>query len=195
MERELAELALPKARLEVALERERRAGSPLVVEGEPVEFGAAGFDRVVFRFAPNPGEPMLPLVRIASGGELARIALALQIATRGAEAAGGPTLVFDEIDAGLGGAQGAAIGRKLRRLARRGQILAITHLPQVASYGDRHHLVSKSVRGGRTWAAVEPLDGEARTGEIARMLSSERVTPTSRRHAAELIAAAAREKP
>jgi len=194
VDRELGELALGKARISVALERERRAGSALIVEGEPVEFGPAGFDRVVFQFAPNPGEPMLPLVRIASGGELARVALALQLASRGAESAGGPTLVFDEIDAGLGGAQGAAIGRKLRRLASRGQILAVTHLPQVASFGDRHHRVSKSVRGGRTFAAVEPLEAGERIEEVARMLSGDRVTPTSRQHAQELIAAAGKEK-
>jgi len=192
--KELGELALGKARLTVGLERDRRAGSPLVVGGEAVEFGPDGFDRVVFGFAPNPGEPALPLVRIASGGELARVALALQLASRGDEIAGGPTLVFDEIDAGLGGAEGAAIGRKLRRLARRGQILAVTHLAQVASFGDRHHRVSKREAGGRTIAEVTPLDRAARVEEIARMLSGDRVTSASRRNAEELLAAAAKER-
>jgi len=191
---ELAELALAKARLVVTLERERLAASPLVVGGEPVAFGAEGFDRVVFGFAPNPGEPLLPLVRIASGGELARVALALQLATRGDEVAGGPTLVFDEIDAGLGGAEGAAIGRKLRRLASRGQILAVTHLPQVACYADRHYRVSKRERAGRTHAEVTPLARTERVEEVARMLSADRITPASRRHAEELVAAAARAK-
>ncbi len=194
LERELGELALGKARLDVVLERAARSGSPLVVDGEGVEFGAAGFDRVVFRFAPNPGEPLLPLVRIASGGELARVALALQLATRGDEEATGPTLVFDEIDAGLGGAQGAAIGRKLRRLARRGQILAVTHLPQVASFGDRHYRVTKKVRGGRTFAEVEALGRAERVDEIARMLSADRVTSLSRDHAGEMLAAAEKER-
>jgi DNA repair protein RecN (Recombination protein N) len=185
--RELGELALGKAAITVALERTRRAGSPLVCEREPVEFGPSGIDRVVFGFAPNPGEPPLPLVKIASGGELARVALALQLATRGDETAGAPTLVFDEIDAGLGGAQGAAVGRKLARLARRGQILAVTHLPQVASFADRHHRVAKSARGGRTFAAVELLDRGERVEELARMLSAEKVTAASRRHAGELL--------
>jgi DNA repair protein RecN (Recombination protein N) len=192
--RELADLALAKARLTVGLERDRREGSALVVGGEPVEFGAEGFDHVVFGFAPNPGEPLLPLVRIASGGELARVALALQLATRGDEVPGGPTLIFDEIDAGLGGAEGAAIGRKLKRLARRGQIVAVTHLPQVASFGDRHYSVHKRQRGGRSHAEVEPLDRAARVEEIARMLSADEITPASRRHAGELLAAAAGER-
>jgi DNA repair protein RecN (Recombination protein N) len=194
LERELGDLALGKARVDVALERTPRAGSPLFVDGEAVEFGAAGFDRVVFRFAPNPGEPLLPLVRIASGGELARVALALQLATRGDEEATGPTLVFDEIDAGLGGAQGAAIGRKLRRLARRGQILAVTHLPQVASFGDRHYRVTKKVRGGRTFAEVEALGRGVRVEEIARMLSADKVTAISRDHAGEMLGAAEKER-
>jgi DNA repair protein RecN (Recombination protein N) len=189
---ELAELALGKARLAVTLEREPQPGSPLVVGGEAVSFGAQGFDRVVFLFAPNPGEPTLPLVRIASGGELARVALALQLATGGDEVEGGPTLVFDEIDAGLGGAEGAAIGRKLRRLARRGQVLAVTHLPQVACFADRQYRVSKRERGGRTHAEVSPLAGAARVEEMARMLSADRVTPASRRHAEELLATAGR---
>ncbi|MCM2270139.1 MAG: DNA repair protein RecN, partial [Thermoanaerobaculia bacterium] len=189
---ELGELALGRARLTVGLERDRRAGSPLVVGGEAVEFGADGFDRVVFGFAPNPGEPALPLVRIASGGELARVALALQLATRGDEVAGGPTLVFDEIDAGLGGAEGAAIGRKLKRLARRGQIVAVTHLAQVASFGDRHYRVRKRERAGRTHAEVEPLDRAGRVEEIARMLSADKITAASRRNADELLAAAAK---
>jgi len=185
---ELAELALGKARLEVVLDVAPSAGSAVSIGGVAVEFGAWGYDRVVFVFAPNPGEPMLPLVRIASGGELARVALALQLATRGEEIAGGPSLVFDEIDAGLGGAQGAAIGRKLKRLASRGQILAVTHLPQVASFGDRHYRVSKRLRGGRTHADVEALDRAARIEEVARMLSADEVTPLSRRHAEELLA-------
>jgi DNA repair protein RecN (Recombination protein N) len=193
MNRELGELALAKARIEVGLERAPRAGSPLVVGGEPCEFGASGFDRVVFRFAPNPGEPMLPLIKIASGGELARVALALQLATRGDEGIGGPTLVFDEIDAGLGGAQGAAIGRKLRRLARRGQILAVTHLPQVASYGDCHHRVSKQERSGRTVVEVGALTPADRREELARMLSGATVTALSHRHAEEMLQRAQKE--
>ena len=190
LERELADLALAKAKFEVALERQSRAGSALEVEGQAVEFGAHGYDQVVFRFAPNPGEPMQPLARIASGGELSRVSLALQLAARGEEVAGGPTLVFDEVDAGIGGAEGAALGKKLQRLARRGQIVAITHLAQVASFGNRHLKVAKRVRAGRTFAQVEALDRTARAAEVARMLSGDKVTPLSISHAEEMLAAA-----
>lgn len=186
---EIADLGLAKARLEVALERDPQSGSPLVVAGSPVAFGRHGVDRVVFLFQPNPGEPLLPLSKVASGGELARLSLALQLAARGEEADAAPTLIFDEADAGLGGAQGAALGRKLRRLARSGQILAVTHLPQVACYGELQHKVVKRVRQGRTFAEVATLEGEARVEEIARMLAGEKITATSRRHAAELLAA------
>jgi len=186
---EIADLGLAKARLEVALEREPDSGSPLAVDGSRVAFGRHGLDRVVFLFQPNPGEPLLPLSKVASGGELARLSLALQLAARGEEADAAPTLVFDEADAGLGGAQGAALGRKLRRLARSGQILAVTHLPQVASFGELQHRVAKRVRQGRTFAEVSTLVGEARVEEIARMLAGEKITATSRRHATELLAA------
>ncbi len=186
---EIADLGLAKAKLEVALEREPDVASALAVDGRGVAFGPHGYDRVVFLFQPNEGEPLLPLSRVASGGELARVSLALQLAARGEESGAAPTLVFDEADAGLGGAQGAALGRKLRRLARSGQILAVTHLPQVASFGELHHRVLKRVRQGRTFAEVATLSGPARVEEVARMLAGERVTATSRRHATEMLAA------
>lgn len=189
LERELADLALAKARFTVAIERVPRAESPLAIDGAGVEFGVHGYDQVVFLFAPNPGEPMLPLARVASGGELARVSLALQLAARGEEVEGEPTLVFDEVDAGVGGAEGSALGRKLRRLARRGQILAVTHLAQVASFGHVHHRVSKRVRAGRTWAEVATLAQGERVEEVARMLSGEKVTALSRSHAEEMLAA------
>jgi DNA repair protein RecN (Recombination protein N) len=190
LERELADLALARARFGVRLETTRRSGSALQIAGEGVEFGPHGFDHVVFQFAPNPGEPMLPLARIASGGELARVSLALQLAARGEEVSGGPTMVFDEADAGVGGAEGSALGKKLRRLAKHGQILAVTHLAQVASCGHAHHRVTKRVRGGRTYADVERLERAERVAEIARMLSGEKVTPLSKSHAEEMLVAA-----
>ncbi len=197
IEGELADLGLGRARLAVRLERRRREGSPLAVEGLPVDFGPAGLDQVSFQFAPNPGEEPRPLARIASGGELSRIYLALQLAARGDREveveAGWPTLVFDEVDAGVGGAQAAALGRKLQRLARGGQILAVTHLPQVASHADLHFRVSKQVAAGRTAVAVEPLPAPARVEEVARMLAGSEVTALSLSHARELIAGAARE--
>src|SRR4029079_878596 len=125
----MKDLALKRARLSVELARRRRADSPLVLDGEPVDFGPSGLDQVVFLFTRKPGEGPRPLARIASGGELSRVYLALQLAARGeGESA---TLVFDEVDAGVGGAEAAALGKKLQRLARGGQILAVTHLPQV----------------------------------------------------------------
>ncbi len=192
IEGELKDLGLARARLSVALERRRRAGSPLIVDGEETDFGRDGVDQVVFLFAPNPGEPPRPLARIASGGELSRIHLALQLATRGESAH--PTLVFDEVDTGIGGAEAAALGAKLQRLAKGGQILAVTHLPQVASHGDLHFKVSKKVDGGRTSVKVEELEGKARVEEVARMLAGKQITDTSLSHARELIAGAARKR-
>ena len=194
IEGELKDLGLARARLAVALERRRRAGSPLVLDegkgdGEETDFGRDGVDQVVFLFAPNPGEPPRPLARIASGGELSRIHLALQLASRGESAH--PTLVFDEVDTGIGGAEAAALGAKLQRLAKGGQILAVTHLPQVASHGDLHFKVSKKVDGGRTSVKVEELAGKARVEEVARMLAGKQITDTSLSHARELIAGAA----
>lgn len=183
---EIAELGLAKARLEVSLRRRRREGSPLVLDGEPVEFSRDGVDQVVFLFTPNPGEEPRPLARIASGGELSRVSLGLQLATRG-ETEAAPTLIFDEVDAGVGGAQAAALGRKLRRLAASGQILAVTHLPQVASYGHHHLRVSKETEGGRTATSVAELTGEARVEEVARMLAGREVTELSLSHARELL--------
>lgn len=190
LERELADLALARARFGVSLETARRSGSALEIGGTGVEFGPHGFDQVVFQFAPNPGEPMMPLARIASGGELARVSLALQLAARGEEVEGSPTMVFDEADAGVGGAEGSALGKKLRRLAKRGQILAVSHLAQVASCGHVQHRVTKRIRGGRTFADVERLDRPGRVAEIARMLSGEKVTPLSLSHAEEMLVAA-----
>lgn len=192
IEGELKDLGLARARLSVALERRRRAGSLLLIDGEETDFGRDGVDQVVFLFAPNPGEPPRPLARIASGGELSRIHLALQLATRGESEH--PTLVFDEVDTGIGGAEAAALGAKLQRLARGGQILAVTHLPQVASHGDLHFKVSKKVDGGRTSVKVEELEGKARVEEVARMLAGKQITDTSLSHARELIAGAARKK-
>jgi len=194
IEAELKDLGLARARLSVALERRRRAGSPLVIEGEEADFGRDGIDQVVFLFAPNPGEPPRPLARIASGGELSRIHLALQLASRGEAEKAHPTLVFDEVDTGIGGAEAAALGAKLQRLAKGGQILAVTHLPQVASYGDLHFKVSKRVDGDRTSVKVEELEAGDRVEEVARMLAGKKITDTSLSHARELIAGSARKR-
>jgi DNA repair protein RecN (Recombination protein N) len=197
IEAELEDLGLARARLGVRLERRRRAGSALVLDGETVDFGPRGIDQVTLLFAPNPGEEARPLARIASGGELSRLHLALQLAAGPAAAspaaAARPTLVFDEIDAGIGGAEAAALGRKLQRLAGGGQILAVTHLPQVASHADVHFRVRKTVTAGRTDVQVEKLAPRSRVEEVARMLGGDKLTPLSLSHAEELIAGAARE--
>jgi DNA repair protein RecN (Recombination protein N) len=194
IEGELKDLGLARARLSVALERRRRAGSSLVIDGEEIDFGREGIDQVVFLFAPNPGEPPRPLARIASGGELSRIHLALQLASRGEAEKAHPTLVFDEVDTGIGGAEAAALGAKLQRLAKGGQILAVTHLPQVASYGDLHFKVAKRVEGDRTSVKVEELEAGDRVEEVARMLAGKKITDTSLSHARELIAGSARKR-
>lgn len=191
---ELKDLALKKARFAVELTARSRENSPLVIDGRGVEMSDSGIDQVVFRFAPNPGEEMRSLARIASGGELARVYLALQLAVRGKGAAESSTLVFDEVDAGIGGAEAAALGEKLQRLAGGGgQVLAVTHLAQVASHADCHFRVGKQVRGGRTQVEVLALDPSQRVDEVARMLAGSEVTRLSRSHAEEMIQGARRE--
>ncbi|MEM7354931.1 MAG: DNA repair protein RecN, partial [Acidobacteriota bacterium] len=190
--KELRDLALDKARFAVRLERRRRADSPLHLAGEGVDFSEHGYDQVLFVFSPNPGEELRPLAKVASGGELSRLYLAVQLASRGGGAAAGSvTLVFDEVDAGVGGSEAAILGAKLRTLAEGGQILAVTHLPQVASCGDLHFKVSKQVRKGRTQTRLNRLEESGRVEEVARMLAGSEVTELSRSHARELIHGAA----
>lgn len=181
IEAELKDLGLARARLGVALERRH-------------DLGRDGMDQVIFLFAPNPGEEPRPLARIASGGELSRIHLALQLAAHGETEQARPTLVFDEVDTGIGGAEAAALGKKLQRLARGGQILAVTHLPQVASHADVHFKVGKRVDKGKTRVRVEELDADSRVEEVARMLAGTQVTQLSLSHARELIEGAARNR-
>ncbi|MCP4203717.1 MAG: DNA repair protein RecN [bacterium] len=193
---ELKELAMSKAKFSVRLERRNRAGSRVEVEGAGVDYSAQGVDLVVFHLQANPGEAAGAVAKVASGGELARLYLALQLAVE----AGGvgcddsrdaePALIFDEVDAGIGGAEAAALGRKLQRLSSAGQILAVTHLPQVASFSDEHFRVSKKAGPDRTRISVARLTKGERVEEVARMLAGEEVTELSRSHAEELIAGA-----
>jgi DNA repair protein RecN (Recombination protein N) len=191
--KDLRELALDKARFLVTFEHRARSTSPLHLAGEAVEFSELGFDQVVFNFAANPGEEPRPLARVASGGELSRLYLAVQLAAQGTSRAtvvSGATLVFDEVDTGVGGAEAARLGGMLRRLAGGGQILAVTHLPQMASCADQHFKVKKHVTRGRTHTDVEALGEESRIEEVARMLAGNEVTDASLTHARELIAGA-----
>ena len=155
----------------------------------------SGLDHAVFYFEPNPGEKARPLARIASSGEMARVMLALKVVTLSDGNALSPeTLVFDEIDANIGGETGQVVGEEMRALARRKQVIAITHLPQSAVFASRHIVVSKSVAGGRTRAEVRDVAGEERIDEISRMLGGEHITPVVRDHARELLALGARRK-
>lgn len=187
---DLAELALAKARFSVRLDTRKRRDSPLQVDGEAVDFGPFGVDQVVFEFSPNPGEALRPLAKVASGGELSRLYLAVQLAGRAAGGEG-TTLVFDEVDAGISGAEAATLGGKLARLAQGGgQVLAVTHLPQVASQGDHHFKVSKDVEDDRTRTQITSLADHGRVEEVARMLAGNEVTELSLSHARELIESA-----
>ena len=159
---------------------------------EPENWTAAGLDNVVYLISPNPGEPLRPVEQIASGGELSRVMLALKAtieAGKKSKSSGQRTLVFDEIDTGIGGRAAEAVGRKLKSLARANQVLCITHLPQIASFADHHYLIEKKETAGRARTLVRPLSAEQRTEEIARMLSGARLTETSRQHAEQLLKA------
>ena len=138
------------------------------LHGDAVAFDASGADEVVFRFAPNPGEPARPLAKIASGGELSRVALAIKQVLAAADET--PTLVFDEVDAGIGGRTADPVGRSLWALARNHQVLVVTHLPQIAAHADAHFRIAKRERDGRTVTDVERLDREGRIVELAAML-------------------------
>jgi DNA repair protein RecN (Recombination protein N) len=172
VERHLRELALPRARLRVD------------VDGEDPG------DAVTFGFAANPGEELAPLARVASGGELARTMLALRLVITEAP----PTLVFDEVDAGIGGEAALAVGRALARLGAPHQVLVVTHLAQVAAYADAQVAVDKREEQGRTLVTAASVDGDARAIELSRMLSGMPSSTTAREHAEELLAAAARDR-
>ncbi len=147
---------------------------------------ANGFEKVEFLFSPNPGEIPRPLGRIASGGELSRLMLAIKQVLPDSDV---PTLIFDEVDAGIGGATSELVGRKLKNVAARQQVLCITHLPQVAVFADQQLLVEKLIAGGRTTTRILELDLNERTREVARMLAGTTITDSALRHAAEMLSA------
>jgi DNA repair protein RecN (Recombination protein N) len=180
VEQELASLAMEKTRVEI-----RVSAAP---------WSESGADAVEILISPNPGEEPKPLEKIASGGELSRIALALKTCTAPGRASkhAPRTLVFDEIDAGVGGSAAEAVGRRLKKLAVTSQVLCVTHLPQIAGFADHHYYVEKQTVKGRTLAAIEELSPAGRTREIGRMLSGERVTPEALRHAEQLLKAGER---
>jgi DNA repair protein RecN (Recombination protein N) len=162
------------------------------------DWTASGIDQVVYMISTNPGEPLQQLEHIASGGELSRVMLALKASVEASAVDSGSrrkkdkaqkTLVFDEVDTGIGGRAAEAVGRKLKSLARSNQVLCVTHLPQIATFGDHHYVIEKKESGGRTRTSVRAVTGEERTEEVARMLSGAKLTETSRKHAEQMIKA------
>jgi DNA repair protein RecN (Recombination protein N) len=191
---ELAGLAMPHARVEVAvLPRPAGRDEPTVtVDGAEVAAGPDGADEVELRLLAHPGAPSLPLQKGASGGELSRVMLAIEVVFAGA---GGPeTLVFDEVDAGVGGQAAVEIGKRLARLARTHQVLVVTHLPQVAAFADRHLVVAKDTGGAITTSGVRIVEETERARELARMLAGLPDSDLGIAHAEELLAVAAKEK-
>jgi DNA repair protein RecN (Recombination protein N) len=180
VETELAQLAMERTVFRVDL--------------SPAEWSADGADRVAFLVSPNVGEEPRPLEKVASGGEISRIALALKTvvgqALSPANRALVRTLVFDEVDAGVGGSAAEGVGRRLKKLALANQVLCVTHLPQIASFADHHYRVEKQESNGRTVAVIDELDAAARTREVGRMLSGQKLTPEALKHAEQLIKSA-----
>ncbi|MFZ5504074.1 MAG: DNA repair protein RecN [Pseudomonadota bacterium] len=170
----MSELAMQGGRFEVVLK-------PL---DQP---SASGLEEVEFHVAANPGQPLAPLAKVASGGELSRIGLAIQVIA--SARSGTPTLVFDEVDVGIGGRVAEVVGRQLARLGEARQVLCVTHLPQVAARADWQWSIAKRSEGGQTRSSVTPLDAPARVDEIARMLGGEVITDTTRAHAREMLGA------
>ncbi len=166
----LAELGFPAEAFSVSLGRRPAArDDPAVeVDGDAVAFDASGIDTVVFTFRPNPGEPARPMARIASGGELSRVALAVKQVLADVDET--PTLVFDEIDTGIGSRSADPVGRSLWTLARDHQVLCVTHLPQIAAYADAHYRIAKRERAGRTVTEITRLDHDGRVAELALMI-------------------------
>ncbi len=182
----LAELNMEQAQFAVEIEWESDPDGVLI-EGERVAFGPHGLDQVEFLVAPNPGEGLKPLVKVASGGETSRLMLGLKSVLAGADRRS--TLIFDEIDQGIGGRIGSVVGSKLKRLAQDHQVLCVTHLPQLAAHADRHYQVEKVVVEGRTRARVSTLERDARLSELAEMLGE--ASDANRRSAAALLESAA----
>jgi DNA repair protein RecN (Recombination protein N) len=173
-----------------------RASFRIEVSGtdEQANWTASGFDQVCYMISTNPGEPLRPLEHIASGGELSRVMLALKASVEAGSAkkknsAAQRTIVFDEIDIGIGGRAAEAVGKKLKQLSRGSQVLCVTHLPQIATFADHHYIIEKKQIAGRTRTTVRAITGEERTEEIARMLSGAKLTDTSRKHAEQMLKA------
>jgi len=183
--KELAELGMEKTRFQVHVGWQKVAGGPIIIEGRSYQADASGMDHVEFLISPNQGEELKPLVHIASGGEISRVMLALKVIL--AESDEVPTLVFDEVDLGIGGRIAESVGQKLKLLSQSHQVLCITHLHQVACWGHTHFTVHKESSRGRTVTQVNHLDENGRVQEIARMLAGETVDDMALTHAREIL--------
>lgn len=183
----LTRLAMGGTRLEFKWQPRADSLSPLLRAGEPVAFDADGVEECVLLIAANPGEEPRPMARIASGGELSRVHLAIRTVLRKQRSAGGLTLLFDEVDSGLGGATAAALAELLADLAADDQVLVVTHLPQVAAKAEGHFRVEKVVEDGRATTRVSPLGNDQREAEVARMLAGGELTESARSHARVLL--------
>lgn len=187
---ELSGLGLEKSRLEVRLTQETSPDGLLTLKGEKVNVTETGWDKTRFFFSANPGEELRPLDRVASGGEISRLMLALKTVLAEVDAV--PTLVFDEIDTGIGGQVAEAVGQRLKTIARKRQVLCITHLAQIASQADEHLVVEKREQGGRTFVSIRKLNPDERIQELARMMAGKEVTGLAVAHAREMLAQKAR---
>ena len=190
IKKELAELGMKGAQFDVALTPvSKNAGVALTNDDDPCLAGEFGLEDIEFLISPNPGEPLKPLAKIASGGEMSRIMLGLKTVLAKVDAI--PLLVFDEIDVGIGGNIANLVGKKLKALAQNHQVICITHLQQIASFADRHFQVRKAQREDRTVTEVAELSQEERVAEIARMISGEQITDLTLEHAREFLRGAA----
>ncbi len=184
---ELASLAMPHARVSFDI-RQTEDPEGVEVDGRTVAYGPSGADEVELLLAPHPGAPARPIAKGASGGELSRVMLAVEVVFAGTDPV--PTYLFDEVDAGVGGKAAVEIGRRLARLAKSAQVVVVTHLPQVAAFADRQLLVEKTNDGSVTRSGVKVLEGEDRVRELSRMLAGQEDSETARAHAEELLATA-----
>ncbi len=182
----LARLDMPGTRLEIRIENQLSENGACLIEGQTYRGDERGFDQVEFYISPNPGEELRPLAKIASGGEISRIMLAIKTVLAAYDPVG--CLIFDEIDNGISGSTAETVGIALKELARSRQVICITHLPQIAAQGDHHLLMSKEVVKGRTLTRAQVVQGEERRKEVARLLSGVELTQASLDQATELLA-------
>ena len=185
IEREVKGLGMPETTFELRFitQDQRQDQPPFFIGGKRLT--ERGMDQVEFYFSPNPGEPVKPLAKTASGGELSRLMLAIK--SMALTPGDIPTLLFDEVDAGIGGGVAEIVGKKLRQVAESHQVICVTHLPQIAALAGSHHVVQKEVADGRTFTQVKRLSDNERVDEVARMLGGVKITDKTRRHAEEMV--------